>query len=69
MDELPFKLKVKLALEIHKDIYKDIEFFKYQDKDFIIWIGPLLRPFLVTELDYIYKDGDDIKESNISSYY
>lgn len=29
MDELPYKLKIELAMEIHKDIYRDIEFFKY----------------------------------------
>ncbi|CDW71411.1 UNKNOWN [Stylonychia lemnae] len=62
MNELPYKLKIELALEIHKDIYREIEFFKKQDKNFIVWVCPLLRPFLVSEQDYIYKEGDDIKE-------
>ncbi|CDW86372.1 cation channel family protein [Stylonychia lemnae] len=62
MEELPFKLKIDLALEIHKNIYREIEFFKKQDKNFIVWVCPLLRPYLVTEQDYIFKEGDDIKE-------
>ena len=45
MDELPYKLKIELAMEIHKDIYRDIEFFKYQEKNFIVWVGPLLKPY------------------------
>jgi len=28
MTELPYKLKIELALEIHKDLYREIEFFK-----------------------------------------
>ena len=63
MDELPHKLKVELSLEIHRDIYREIEFFKYQEKHFIVWVGPLLKHFLVTEQEYVYKEGDDIKES------
>ncbi|CDW88827.1 cation channel family protein [Stylonychia lemnae] len=62
MKELPYKLKIELALEIHKGIYREIEFFKKQDKNFIVWVCPLLRPFLVSEQDYIFKEGDDIKE-------
>jgi hypothetical protein len=30
-DELPYKLKVELAMEIHKDIYVNIEFFKTKE--------------------------------------
>lgn len=65
MDELPYKLKIELAMEIHKDIYRNIEFFKYQEKNFIMWIGPQLKPYLVSEQEYIYKEGDEIKESKI----
>ena len=31
----------------------------------MIWVCPLLRPFIVSEQEYIYKEGDDIKESKI----
>ena len=58
MVELPYKLKQELAMEIHRDIYRNIQFFKHKERSFIVWVGPLLRPFMVTELDYIYKEGD-----------
>lgn len=63
MEELPHKLKVELALQIHKDIKKNIEFFKNKKDNFIAWIGPLLKPHLVSEQEYIFSDGEDIKES------
>lgn len=31
MEELPHKLKVELAMEIHKDIYHNIDFFMHQE--------------------------------------
>ncbi len=45
MGELPYKLKIELAMEIHKNIYVNIDFFKNRDKSFIAWIGPILKPF------------------------
>lgn len=62
MSELPYKLKIELAMEIHKNIYVNIDFFKNRDKSFIAWIGPLLKPFKAQEQEYIYKEGEDIKE-------
>eukprot|EP00347_Sterkiella_histriomuscorum_P023005 403336321 len=62
MEELPQKLKIELAMEIHKDIYHNIDFFKHQDKDFIFWVGPLLKHMQVSEQEYIFKEGDEIKE-------
>ena len=47
MGELPYKLKVDLAMEIHKNIYCTVDFFKDKDKSFIAWIGPLLRPIKI----------------------
>lgn len=49
MEELPSKLKQELAMEIHKDIYRNIEFFKYREKSFIVWVGPLLKAIFATE--------------------
>lgn len=63
MEELPYKLRIELAMEIHKDIYMNIEFFHNKDKSFIAWIGPLLKPVFSSETEYIFKEGDDIKES------
>ena len=36
-------------MEIHKEIYTNIMFFKDKDKSFIAWIGPLLKPVLSSE--------------------
>ena len=49
MDELPHKLKVELAMEIHKQMYQIVVFFQGKDKSFIAWIGKLLRPINVQE--------------------
>lgn len=47
MNELPYKLRIDLAMEIHKNIYSTIDFFKVKEKSFIAWIGPLLKPLNV----------------------
>ena len=44
IEELPHKIRVELAMEIHKKIYETINFFKGKDQTFIIWIGTLMRP-------------------------
>lgn len=63
MEELPYKLKIELAMEIHKSLYQTIHFFKSKDKSFIAWVGRTLRPINVNEQELIYKEGDDITES------
>jgi hypothetical protein len=62
MDELPYKLKVELAMEIHKRIYETINFLKFKEKSFIAWIGKLLRPINVQEQEYIIKEGEEVTE-------
>ena len=66
MSELPFKLRIDLAMEIHKNIYKNIYFFQNRDKCFIAWIGPLLKPIMAEELEYIYKEGEEVKDSKLT---
>ena len=65
MEELPYKLKIDLAMEIHKNIYVNIDFFKDRDKSYIAWIGPLLKPIKAQEQEYIYKEGEEIKEGKL----
>jgi hypothetical protein len=60
MDELPYKLRIELALEIHKKIYETVEFFKNKDKSFVVWIVKFLRPIHVQEQEYIFKEGESI---------
>lgn len=47
IDELPYKLKIELAMEIHKSLYQTVGFFKFKEKSFIAWIGTILRPLNV----------------------
>ena len=42
LEELPHKVKVELAMQIHKKMYETIKFFKGKDKSFITWVGPML---------------------------
>jgi len=44
MDELPHKIKLELAMQIHKKMYETINFFRGKEKSFIVWIGIVLRP-------------------------
>lgn len=62
MEELPHKLKLELAMQIHKKMYENVNFFKNKDKSFIAWIGTVIRPFNVQEQEYICKEGEDIAE-------
>ncbi len=67
MEELPYKLKVELAMQIHKKIYHTIIFLKDQDKNFIGWIGTMLRPVYIQEQEFIFQEGEEIMESKILS--
>ena len=50
LDELPHKIKLEMAMEIHKRMYLTINFFREKEKCFIAWIGTVLRPFNVNPL-------------------
>lgn len=63
MDELPHKIKLELAMEIHRTMYETIKFFENKERSFILWIGTLLRPLNIQEQDYIYKEAEEISES------
>lgn len=63
MEELPYKLKIELAMEIHKSLYETVSFFKGKDKTFIAWVGNTLRPINSADNEIIYKEDDDITES------
>ena len=44
IDELPHKVKLELAMEIHKKTYSNITFFKNKENSFIVWVSTLIRP-------------------------
>jgi CRP-like cAMP-binding protein len=62
MEELPHKLRLELAMEIHKHMYENVTFFKDKDKAFIAWIGVVIRPLNIQEQEYICKEGEEIIE-------
>ena len=66
MDELPHKIKIELAMEIHKRMYETIGFFRNKEKSFIAWIGTVLRPMIAQEQEYIYKEAEEITESKLA---
>lgn len=63
MEELPHKLKLELAMVMIKQMYASVSFFQDKEKSFIAWIARLIRPMNVEDLEYIYKEGEDIAES------
>ena len=62
LDELPYKIKIELATEIHKHMFESVSFFQGKEKTFIAWIGTVLRPMNISEQEYLYKEGEDIME-------
>jgi hypothetical protein len=66
IEELPHKLKLELAMVIHQKMYSSVAFFKDKDKSFIAWIATLIRPLNYEAEEYIYKEGEDLIESNFS---
>lgn len=52
-------------MHIHRDIYTKFPYFFGKDKNFIAWVGPKLKGIIVSDLEYIFKEGDDINESKI----
>lgn len=66
---MPHKLRIEVAMHIHKDIYTNFPFFFGKEKSFIAWVGPKLKGILFSDLEYIYKEGDEIKESKIKILY
>jgi Ion channel len=62
MEELPHKLKLELAMIMMKKMYANVEFFKDKERSFIAWVARLIRPMNVEEVDYIYKEGEEVVE-------
>jgi hypothetical protein len=63
LDELPQKIKLELAMEIHKCLYESVKFFQNKEKSFIAWVGTMVRPLNISETEYIFKEGEEITES------
>jgi hypothetical protein len=66
MEELPSKLKQKLAERIHEKLFKNINFFQGKDHTFQSWVSVMLKPLNVQAPEFIYKEDEDITDSKLS---
>jgi CRP-like cAMP-binding protein len=62
MDELPYKLRIELAMAIHREVVESIGFFQGKDQSFVIWVVKFLHPSHFQEQEYIYKEGENVTE-------
>ena len=60
---LPYSLKNKLIMEMHRPIIKNFDFFKeVHNSDFIVKVATSLKSIISIRGDTIIKEGDFIKE-------
>lgn len=67
MEHLPHKLRLELAMVLHRKLYSHISFFIGKDKSFIAWMTTLLRPFNIEDGKKIYMEGERVTESKLIS--
>ena len=60
LEELPHDLKLEASLFIYEKTFKKIIFLKDRPITFIAWICPILKPFIKSEDQYVFFEGDDI---------
>lgn len=60
IDSLPHRLKIELSVKIHREIIMNIPFFKERPRDFIAYIGPMLKPQRSKENDFVFLAGEPL---------
>lgn len=60
VEKLPNRLKIELSVKIHREIVKNIPFFTNRERDFIAFIGPMLKPQRARENEYVFVENDII---------
>ena len=65
IEELPHKLRVELAYRIHQKILSGVSFFDDKPKDFVAFVGNLLRPVRYNRGQFIFKQGDPVLEGKL----
>lgn len=60
MRDLPHKLRIEISLYLHEETYRKILFLHDKSLSFIAWICPLLKPYLLTDNEYVYFEGDEV---------
>ena len=62
LNELPNTLKLELSYMMHHEIIDSFPFFKDKSKQFVAYIGPLLRPQRLFKDEYVFMEGDPVEE-------
>ena len=58
VEELPYKLRIKVSLFIYEKIYEKIQFLHGKSGAYIAWICPRLKPYFNPEKTYVYFERD-----------
>jgi len=62
LNELPLQLRTKLSVIMHKDLLKNIQFFKNRSDKFLAIIGPMLKSLHVGINEYVFTEGEHANE-------
>jgi CRP-like cAMP-binding protein len=49
---------MKLAMEVHKQVYHEINFFQNKPKSFIAWVTPMLIQMDIPKDQHVFLEGD-----------
>ena len=63
MKELPYRLRIQLAVKIHKRIVENVPFLNKRSSDFIAFVGPMLKTLRFKEGSLIYTSQEPVLES------
>ena len=62
VEKLPYRLKIELSVKIHRETVMTIPFFNEKPREFIAFVGPLLRSLRFHEGTYIYLEDYPINK-------
>lgn len=65
LDTLPYALRKEVILSMNKKGISNITLFKDQDRDFVIYVLPLLRSLQICKFDTLIAIGDYVEEMYI----
>jgi len=59
-EKLPYAIKLKLSMKIHKEIHQNLKYFMEKPPEFIALVAPLLVEAYFQKDQAIYKEGEPI---------
>mmetsp|Transcript_15456 Transcript_15456/g.27997 ORF Transcript_15456/g.27997 Transcript_15456/m.27997 type:complete len:411 (-) Transcript_15456:1191-2423(-) len=57
-NELPKDLRYEVAMSMYSGVAADLPFFRGRDKAFVIYVMPLLKPMVLNNTEYLYREGE-----------